>query len=71
MPKVFITPQIQETGPAKAQKIQDEIFRKMTPERRLRLAGEMYEFAKKIVVGQGEQIYERIRRTTDKSGRSA
>lgn len=51
----------------KTQKLQDEIFRKMTPEKRLHIAGEMYDFAKKVVAREsGERIYERIRKANQK-----
>lgn len=52
-----------------ADKIQTEIFRRMGPEARLRLAGHMYDFAKRIIAQEsGEKVYERVRRTARKNG---
>lgn len=46
---------------------QDEIFRKMTPGRRLHIAGEMYDFAKKIIASEDDTIYDRIRKASYKN----
>lgn len=48
--------------------MQEEAFRRMTPQERLHRAGEFYSLVKKIVASQsGEKVYERVRRASDKS----
>lgn len=51
----------------KIQALQDKIFRKMSAEKRLHIAGEMFDFAKKLIASEGDTIYDRIRKASYKN----
>lgn len=53
----------------KIDEMQDEAFRNMTPEERLRIAGGLYDFVKRLYAASGEKVYERVRRATPENRR--